>query len=590
MKRKYLIVLFSGLMLGSLSGCLKSKLLDQNPQTSISDATYWHTANDLKLYTNNFYQKLPSYIGQWGTLGPYSEDDNTDNMVYGGYNTQLNGERTVPASGGGWSYSDWSNIRDVNYFLLNYNKVSEPFSAISTYVGEAYFFRAWFYFSKLQSFGNLPWINKPLTTNDTSFLIAPVLSRNVIVDSILSDLNNAVATLLPKGSAENMRLYKEYAQAFKSRVALYEGTWEKYHKNDAFGVPGQDGTKFLQIAANAADSVINSGKFALDNVGVADGYWSLFNQTDYSGSKEIMFWRAYSFEDLITQHWNQYSSSGANRGVTKSMVDAYLCTDGQPIAVSPLYEGDDSLNLVVANRDPRLKQTIYTPGDMIFSASTYPTGQALLFQTPALADGGETRSITGYQLYKSHSLDYNQAFDVNQDGITGLIFMRYAEVLLNAAEAKAELGTITQEDLDQTINLLRDRVGMPHLVLGSIVTDPNWKFPSLTPVINEVRRERRVELSCEGFRFDDIMRWAAADELIVGWKPLGAKWSQWATVITKITVGKDIYLNPQGYIEPFQKVATMPNGYQFNINRDYLSPIPTRELTLNPNLKQNPGW
>jgi hypothetical protein len=590
MKRKYLIVLFSGLMLGSLSGCLKSKLLDQNPQTSISDATYWHTANDLKLYTNNFYQKLPSYIGQWGTLGPYSEDDNTDNMVYGGYNTQLNGERTVPASGGGWSYSDWSNIRDVNYFLLNYNKVSEPFSAISTYVGEAYFFRAWFYFSKLQSFGNLPWINKPLTTNDTSFLIAPVLSRNVIVDSILSDLNNAVATLLPKGSAENMRLYKEYAQAFKSRVALYEGTWEKYHKNDAFGVPGQDGTKFLQIAANAADSVINSGKFALDNVGVADGYWSLFNQTDYSGSKEIMFWRAYSFEDLITQHWNQYSSSGANRGVTKSMVDAYLCTDGQPIAVSPLYEGDDSLNLVVANRDPRLKQTIYTPGDMIFSASTYPTGQALLFQTPALADGGETRSITGYQLYKSHSLDYNQAFDVNQDGITGLIFMRYAEVLLNAAEAKAELGTITQEDLDQTINLLRDRVGMPHLVLGSIVTDPNWKFPSLTPVINEVRRERRVELSCEGFRFDDIMRWAAADELIVGWKPLGAKWNQWATVITKITVGKDIYLNPQGYIEPFQRVATMPNGYQFNINRDYLSPIPTRELTLNPNLKQNPGW
>jgi len=590
MKRKYLIVLFSGLMLGSLSGCLKSKLLDQNPQTSISDATYWHTANDLKLYTNNFYQKLPSYIGQWGTLGPYSEDDNTDNMVYGGYNTQLNGERTVPASGGGWSYSDWSNIRDVNYFLLNYNKVSEPFSAISTYLGEAYFFRAWFYFSKLQSFGNLPWINKPLTTNDTSFLIAPVLSRNVIVDSILSDLNNAVATLLPKGSAENMRLYKEYAQAFKSRVALYEGTWEKYHKNDAFGVPGQDGTKFLQIAANAADSVINSGKFALDNVGVADGYWSLFNQTDYSGSKEIMFWRAYSFEDLITQHWNQYSSSGANRGVTKSMVDAYLCTDGQPIAVSPLYEGDDSLNLVVANRDPRLKQTIYTPGDMIFSASTYPTGQALLFQTPALADGGETRSITGYQLYKSHSLDYNQAFDVNQDGITGLIFMRYAEVLLNAAEAKAELGTITQEDLDQTINLLRDRVGMPHLVLGSIVTDPNWKFPSLTPVINEVRRERRVELSCEGFRFDDIMRWAAADELIVGWKPLGAKWNQWATVITKITVGKDIYLNPQGYIEPFQKVATMPNGYQFNINRDYLSPIPTRELTLNPNLKQNPGW
>lgn len=590
MKIKYLIVLFFGLMLAGLSGCLKSKILDQNPQTSISDATYWHTANDLKLYTNNFYNQLPSYIGVWSTVGPYTEDDNTDNMVFGGYNTRLNGENTIPASGGGWSYGDWSNIRNVNYFLDNYDKVSDPFSAISTYVGEAYYFRAYFYFSKLKSFGNLPWINKPLTTNDTSFLMAPVLSRNIIVDSIISDLDKASSMLLAKGSAEPMRIYKEFAQGFKSRVALYEGTWEKYHKNDPFGAPGQDGTQFLQIASNAADSVINSDKFALDNVGVTNGYWSLFNQNDYSGSKEVMFWRAYNFQDLITQHWNQYSSAGADRGITKSLVDAYLCTDGQPISVSPLYKGDDSLNTVIQNRDPRLAQTIYTPGDIIFSAATYPSGQAFVFKYPALDAGGETRNVTGYQLYKSHTLDYNQAFDINQDGITGLIFMRYAEVLLNSAEAKAELGTITQADLDQTINLLRDRVGMPHLMLASIVTDPNWKFPSLSPIINEVRRERRVELSCEGYRFDDIMRWAAADKLIEGWKPLGAKWNQWATVITDMTVGQDVYLNPQGYIEPFQKVTTMPNGYQFNVNRDYLLPIPTRELTLNSNLKQNPGW
>lgn len=589
MKMKYLVILFSGLVLAGLSSCLKSTMLDQNPQTSISDATYWHSASDLKLYTNNFYQKLPAYTN-WTSMGIYSADDNTDNMVYGGYNTRLNGENTIPASGGGWAYGDWSNIRDVNYFLANYNKVTGPFSAISTYVGEAYFFRAWFYFDKLQNFGNLPWINKPLTTNDTSFLMAPVMSRNIIVDSILSDLSNASAMLLPKGKAEPMRLYKEFAQGFKSRVALYEGTWEKYHKNDPFGVPGQDGTQFLQIAANAADSVINSGKFALDNVGKVNGYGSLFNQIDYSGSKEVMFWRAYSYQDLVTQHWNQYSSGGANRGVTKSMVDAYLCTDGEPISVSPLYKGDDSLNLVIQNRDPRLAQTIYTPGDIIFSAATYPTAQALIFKYPALDAGGEIRNITGYQLYKGHSLDYNQAWDVNQDGITGLIYMRYAEILLNAAEAKAELGTITQSDLDQTINLLRDRVGMPHLIMSAIVTDPNWKFPSLSPLINEVRRERRVELSCEGYRFDDIMRWAAAPQLIIGWKPLGAKWNQWVTVLPALKVGKDILLNSQGYIEPFQNIATMPNGYQFKVNRDYLLPIPTRELTLNPNLTQNPGW
>ena len=149
MKLKYLTVVCCGVLLAGLSGCLKSKLLDQNPQTSISDATYWHTVNDLKLYANNFYQKLPSYIGVWGTMGPYSEEDNTDNMVYGQYNSRLNGENTIPASGGGWAYGDWANIRDVNYFLANYTKVTEPFNSIATYVGEAYFFRAYFYFSKL---------------------------------------------------------------------------------------------------------------------------------------------------------------------------------------------------------------------------------------------------------------------------------------------------------------------------------------------------------------------------------------------------------------------------------------------------------
>lgn len=589
MKMKYLILLISGLSIIGLSGCLKNKLLDQNPQTQISDASFWHSTNDLKLYANNFYQQLPSYRN-WTSMGIYSDDDNSDNMVYGSYNQRLNGENLVPSSGGGWSYGNWSNIRNVNYFLENYSKVKDPFSSYAAYVGEAYFFRAYFYFDKLKTFGALPWINKALNTNDTSYLMAPRLPRNVIADSILSDLDNAITNLLPKGQAASMRIDKEFAEGFKSRVALYEGTWEKYHQNDPFGVSGQDGSKFLQAAADAAEAVMNSGKFGLDNVGQPDGYWSLFNQIDYSNSKEVMFWRSYSFQDLITQHWNQYSSAGANRGITKSLVDDYLCTDGEPIAKSSLYKGDDSLNLVVKNRDPRLKQLIYTPGDIIFSAATTPTGQANIFQTPALDASGEVRNTTGYQLYKGHSLDYNQAFDQNQDGITGLIFMRYAEVLLNYAEAKTELGTITQADLDNTINLLRDRVGMPHLIMGAITPDPNWLFPNLSPMINEVRRERRVELACEGFRLDDIFRWAAADKLIHGWQPLGAKWNQWATVLTDMTVGKDVFLNPNGYIEPFKNISTMQSGYHFNLSRDYLSPIPTQEMTLNSNLKQNPGW
>jgi hypothetical protein len=575
-------------MLG-FEGCLKSKLLDQDPQQNISDATYWNTTNDLKLYVNNLYQRLPVYF-EYQSLGPYSVDDNSDNMVFGQYNQRLNGETVVPASGGGWSYGDWSDIRSVNYFLDNYSHVQDPINSYATYVGEAYFFKAYFYFDKLKAFGALPWLNKAPSTDDTVSLLMARLPRNVVVDSILADLDKAIEYLLPKGQADPMRINKEFAVGFKSRVALYEGTWEKYHEGDPFGVSGQDGSSLLKIAAEAAGMVIQSGKYALDNKGQPNGYWALFNQTNYSQSNEVMFWRQYSFEDQIIHHWNSYSSGGAYRGITKSLVDAYLCADGKPIAVSSLYQGDDSLSLVVKDRDPRLAQTIYTPGDIIYSAATYPSGQDYVFKAPLLNDPGEEQSITGYQLYKSHSVDYNQGAGSLQASTIGLLYMRYAEVLLNYAEAKAELGILTQADLDESINVLRDRVNMPHLRIGDIASDPNWQFPHLSPLINEVRRERRVELACEGFRLDDIFRWAAADKLIHGWKPLGAKWKQWATVFPGMEVGKDVFLNKDGYIEPFKNVTTMQEGYNFDIDRDYLLPIPDQEITLNPNLIQNPGW
>src|SRR5690606_35052929 len=161
----------------------------------------------------------------------------------------------------------------------------------------------------------------------------------------------------------------------------------------------------------------------------------------------------------------------------------------------------------------------------------------------------------------------------------GIIY-RYAEALLNYAEAKAELGDITQDDIDISIKKLRDRVGMPNLELGNIAHDPNWDFPDLSPVINEIRRERRVELATEGFRWDDIARWAAADELVVGKRPRGFKASQLAV--------NPFPVDENGFLDPFQNAV--PNGYGFDVNRDYLNSIPLTEIVLNPNLAQNPGW
>lgn len=596
MKLYKLIIVVSAVLF--LSAC-KKDILDRTPQDRISDAEFWKTTSDLQLYCNSFYSRmLPTYTG-FGTTGIYGLDADlgSDNMITMSYNTILNAESTVPSSGSAWSWTgsgwaSWGELRNINYFLANYTRVSGDPTAINPYVGEALFFRAAYYFSMLKSYGALPWINKPLLPSDSSLIYSARLPRNIIADSILADLDRAITLLPTKSKALAMRVTKEIAMAFQSRVALFEGTWEKYHAGTPFGVTGSNGSQFLTKAATVAETLITSGVHTLDNVGAANGYWRIFNQFDHGGSKEVMFWRKYSSTDnpKLAHNWHRYTISGAGRGVTKNLVDAYLCTDGKPISASPLYQGDDSLMRVAANRDPRLAQTIYLPDGNHIITSGRPGGAPnIIFTVPSFEQSLESKSATGYQLYKGHNSDDAQQ-NASEVGTTALIFIRYAEVLLNFAEAKAELGTLTQADVDKSINKLRQRVGMPNLGIAAITVDPNWEFPALSPVINEVRRERRVELACEGFRRDDIYRWAAADELLFGWKPKGAKKNQWTTVVAA-TILNAYPVDANGYIELFKNVGAMATGYKFNVNRDYLSPIPTNELTLNPKLlPQNPGW
>ncbi|MEH6305410.1 RagB/SusD family nutrient uptake outer membrane protein [Olivibacter sp. CPCC 100613] len=574
------------------SSCQKD-LLEQTPETNISDADYWKTANDLKLYVNNFYNTmLPNYNG-WGSIGIYGLDaDGSDNMIATSYNSALNGERVVPGSGGAYgAYSDWSALRNVNYLLANYSKVSESFDVIKPYVGEALFFRAYFYFDKLKSFGDLPWINIPLNTSSEE-VYNERLPRNVIVDSLMNDLDKAIAYLPTKGSAEASRINKEIAMLFQARIALFEGTWEKYHASTAFGVSGSDGRKFLEKAASVSTALVdNGGGYGLAAFSNEDEYWRLFNQVDYTANNEIMLWRAFNLSLNLGHRWHRYTPSGGGRGLTKNLVDAYLCIDGKPIGSSSLYRGDASLQDVVANRDPRLKQTLYLPDGNHIITDNRPGGQApVLFEYPTFDVANENKSLTGYQLYKGHNPDYNQQQDL---GTTGQIIFRFAEAVLIYAESKAELGQFTQVDADRSINLLRRRVNMPDLSVTMIENDPNREFSAISPLLNEIRRERRVELACEGYRSDDLFRWAAMDEKIRGWKPKGAKRAQWEVpgVPENIaTAVKSFPVDADGYIEYYQPVGALNAGYQFKLDRDYLSPIPLDQISLNPKIKQNPGW
>jgi hypothetical protein len=600
-KYKYIIMLI-GVSVFVLPSC-NDDFLERTPIVNLSDAIFWKSENDLKIYCNNFYNQdglLPLYTS-WNA-GPYGKDatDGSDIQVYINYNRRLNGENTLPSSGGGWSSNDWSLLRDINYFMDHYQSVEASPDKVNPYVGEALFFRSIFYFNKVRTFGDVPWITSAVEVG-SELLTASRTLRNQVVESIIEDLDKAVEYLPARGNGSYTgRITKETALALQARIALYEGTWEKYHalKNTPFKVNGSDGSKFIQKAADAAGALIALGEAngfpALDNVGVENGYVNLFRQYDYSNYKEILLWRKYSEQDGFRNHIANYlGHRGGGHGITKNLVDSYLCLDGKPTSVSGMYQGDQNLKSLVANRDPRLSQTIFVDDNKhaLWEDHVPPT----MFTVPLFEDNAETNSSTGYHQGKGFVPIYTDWYGP-WGSYNGIIYFRYAEVLLIYAEAKAELGTINQSDIDKTVNALRKRVGMNDGLLNieNIITDPNWEFAGLSSVLQEIRRERKVELACEGYRLDDILRWAAADELIRGKRPLGAVLKQWenyqgASDAFLNAVAK-MPVNDEGYIDPYKSFSALDGGYQFNLYRDYLSPIPTNEIVLNPNLTQNPGW
>ncbi len=588
------------LIIGSLfTWSCSEGFLERYPLDELAPQDFFNSPEELQIYANRFYVLLPAHQGYFNT---FYVDANSDNLVPAEFDMRLAGTRTVPSSVSattvntrfsivyGWN---WADIRQANYFLEHCNKATGTPEDLKQYIGEVRFFRAFLYFDKVKTFGDVPWISK--TTNTTSpELYIPRTSRKVVTDSIIADLDIAISYLKPAAQANAFRINKEVAMLLKARVCLYEGTWEKYHSGTPLGVSGSDGSQFIQKAAEVADQLMQTNAHSIYKGPAGREYWSLFNQLDYTGNPEVMLWKKYDIGLQITHNVARYMAGGIGQiGMSKGLIDSYLCTDGKPISISPLFLGYDSLLMEATNRDPRLQQSVFLPGDD--QRINGPGGTLnVKFEKPTLDGMGEFRNTTGFAIYKGVNPDYSQSSNDNV-GTQGSIIFRYAEALLIYAEAKAEMGNITQADVDRTINRLRDRVGMIHLDINNISTDPNWDYPTLSPVINEIRRERRVELSCEGSRWDDLARWRA-HHLIVGKRLKGAKYTgtnldgayKDAQGNPSIVIGVNLYVDANGFIDPYQNV--FPNGFGFDPNRDYLSPIPSDEITLNDKLVQNPGW
>ena len=577
--KRYIRAILTCILAVTIISCEKD-FLEKKPLDQISSEIYFKKTTDLELYMNQFYQREYDILEYGSTsVNNYSQliflaDVDSDNLIDLSYDSRLHGTRVVPSSGGEYNFE---NVRRINYFFDNYRKCQDDFDTYKHYVGEAHFFRALIYFQLVQEFGDVPWFDKVLTTNSPE-LYDPRTPRNIVVDNIVADLDSAATYMDEQSRDGGNRLDRWSALTLQSRVALYEGTWEKYHNGTVFGVANPDPDKYLTKAAQAALEVINSGRFSIYSTGNPDeDYYNFFNIHDYSGNPEVILWKRFDKSQGITNFRMILGEWPRGHGITKALADSYLSADGLPITVSPLFQGHGSIQAVSTDRDPRFKQTIFTP-DAPYRVGG-ETNETWSEMYNKLYTTEEFSTPTAYVIRKGYSYDLN-IHDYNGED-EPIILYDYAEVLLNYAEAKAELGTITQEDIDISIKHLRDRVGMPNLVLTSITADPSWEFPALSPVINEVRRERRVELALVGFRWHDIARWAAADELIAGKRPKGSQF------------GSSIPLNPfpddaNGFMDPY--LPSAPNGYGFKLDRDYLSPLPQSELTLNPKLKQNPGW
>lgn len=563
-------------LLGIFCSC--EDFLDREPLDRITDKGMKFSKSEMELYCNTFYTLFPGFESIiWA-------DNSSDNLMSGDYNSngQLSGTIVVPASGGNW---DWGNIRNINYFLNNYLVTNETWSVAQKYVGEMLFWRSWCYFNLLKQFGDLPWYNKTLDTNSEE-LYAPRLSRAIIADSIIQDLTKAAQYLPTMDKTDPQRIHKDVALAFLSRVALYEGSWEKYHAGTEFGVKDSDYSRFFRFAKDAAAEIMNSNRYQIAKGSGDDfAYWNLFRQLDLTGNNEVLLWRKYNFSEQLTHEGqNRLLFDGVNTGVTKSLVEDYLCMDGKPIKGNSNYKGDSSVETLIQNRDPRLAQSIFIPG--------YPrlirNGDTVRYTLPFINLPGFQRNTTGYQQFKhANPVIETQGAGAGSPGATtAAIIFRYGEVLLNYIEAVAELGECTQTDIDKTINLLRDKVNMTHLTLNVGFTDPEWDYPELSPLINEIRRERRIELAFEGYRFDDLMRWAATS--VIQKKQLGAKFSQFEGKTFDPPLA-NLYVSTDGYLDPWQKTPAK-DGWNFDPSKNYLKPLPTNELVLNNNLKQNPGY
>jgi hypothetical protein len=576
------------------------EFMDRYPQTSISPEAFFKTEEDLRLYVNGLLS-LPGMF-------EYQADQSSDNMATTGaieIKSMMTGSPNSQNITGGWN---WGRLRNINYFLENSPNADASPDAIRHYEGLARYYRAVFYFGMVKRYSDVPWYDQLLNPADEE-LFKGRDSRETVVNGIVEDLEFAAEHVredVPSGTPGNWAV-----KTFFARMALYEGTFRKYH--DELGLQGS-ANDFLTRAKDLAREIMDSGNFSLHQTGNPESdYQALFTSQELGGNSEVILFNPYDLNKDRNSDINYTVFGTYEQSPSRDLVQTYLMRDGSRFTDQPGFE---TLPYVseFQNRDPRLSQTLVYPGWV-----RQPEPAEFI---PIL-----NRNFTGYFQQKG----YNNTTENVALGSLDFPVYRYAEVLLTYAEAAAELGSLTQADLDLSVNLLRQRAGMPDLQLTEANAQPDpflaEKYPQVSGpmagVMLEIRRERRVEFALEGYRHDDLMRWSAGKLLEripegMYFPGLGKYDMTGDGVEDIILIGKDADIpgdpdketNSLGRMLIYYRAGTvddnvtvyLENGAQggtlvtettertFVEPKYYYRPIPLQQVTLNPNLEQLFGW
>ena len=639
MKLKYIFLFSAALLMGT--SC--SDFLDKEPISDNVDGNFFTAENQLEPYCNNMYGLLPDHGTGTGTFGYFTTDNNSDDMTTVNQVDNFLPQRVqVPSSG---SYGSFSTIRTCNLFLertqenLDNGTLSND-DNVKHYIGEMYFFRAYVYFSLLKAYGDFPIVTEVLTDGDYAANVEANKRkpRNEVARFILSDLDKAIERLYPKtNNFTAHRLNRECALLFKSRVALYEATWEKYHAGTARvpggpGWPGDAASFHTDLNTEISfflDEAMAAAKEVGDASSLMPDYAGLYSKTDLSGQRnEVLLWRMYSedakvqnqvvgathgYGSIITDNGTYIFVHGDNSGFTRSLVDSYLMENGLPIyADGSGYLGDKSLQDVMAGRDSRLVTSVAKPGDKIMTFK----GKDIMYQYPGLvaAAGGIRVTSTGYIPRKGwidNDVVYNNAYPL------ALPIFRAAEAYLNYIEAYyLKNRSLNDATLDKYWKALRSRAGMDTDYKKTIAATDLTKEIDLArysgkelvdATLYNIRRERRSELIAEGMRRDDLYRWRSLDMMQNYWMEGMNYWDEFhvefenACTVCKLSYSApneasvSKYLRPQGKNELVKK----HNGYCFE-TANYLSPLSYDVFRLSTPeeggdvstsvVYQNPGW